>query len=46
MNDYMNSEVTCRLPPMTRFERLLMVTLYASSAATVITVAVLLWRSF
>jgi len=35
MNLFINSEITCRLPPLSVFDRVLMVLVYTGSAVTV-----------
>jgi hypothetical protein len=44
VNDFYNSEITCRLPPLALADKVLMVLSYLGSAVTTITALVLLWR--
>jgi hypothetical protein len=43
---FVNSEVTCKLPPWTLHDKVLICAIYVSSAVTTVTALVLLWRSF
>jgi hypothetical protein len=46
MNAFVNSEISCRLPPLALADKVLMVLAYLGSATATVTALVLLYRSF